>query len=132
LHKKVGDAWVIFPEAEMDEKPNMFGASVKPTSKRSFPNSEKKTKVRGLSVTDWGTPAEVREMSKMPHQITSRKEVEQAIEKIITKNGSEKRSFVKLTGRNGLNAVLRKSSIGKLVSNVQKKGMPFRVMDSRG
>jgi hypothetical protein len=115
----------------MDEKPNMFGEkndSGKPTSKRSFPDSEKKTKARELSVADWGTPAEVREMSRMPCQVTNRKEVEQAIENIITKNSSEKHSFVNLISRNGLNAVLRKSSIGKLVSNVQKKNMPSRAL----
>ena len=81
-------------------------------------------KAKTLKVEDFGTPEEVREMAKPLRTAASRYEAETALESIISGNGTEKRSFITLKSKNGLSAVLRRSSIGKLVSGIQEKGLP--------
>jgi hypothetical protein len=80
-------------------------------------------KAEELSISMFGMPEEVAEMAKPIRMVYSRKEAQDAIEAIITKNGAEKVSARELTSKSGLSAYLRRSSIGKLVSAIQKKGM---------
>ena len=71
--------------------------------KESWDNSHEKAKT--LKTEDFGT-------------------AEEALESIITENGTVKRSAVKMRSKSGVSAFLRRSSIGKLVSGVQEKGLP--------
>jgi hypothetical protein len=81
-------------------------------------------KAKELKISDFGTPEEVREMAKPIRQAKSRGEAVKALENIISGNGTEKRSAVELKSKNGLTAWLRRSSIGKMVSGIQEKGIP--------
>ena len=81
-------------------------------------------KAKSLKISDFGTPDEIREMAKPIRYAKSRSEAENAIESIISSNGTEKRSAIKLKNKSGFSAFLRRSSIGKLVSGIQEKGVP--------
>ena len=90
--------------------------------KEPWGNSSEKAKE--LKLSDFGIPDEVREMAKPIRQAKSRLEAEKALENIISNNCTVRRSAVELKNKNGISAFLRRSSIGKLVSGVQEKGIP--------
>jgi hypothetical protein len=81
-------------------------------------------KAKELKISDFGTSEEVRQMAKPIRQAKSRLEAEKALENIISNNGKVKRSAIELKSNSGISAVLRRSSIGKLVSGIQEKGIP--------
>jgi len=81
-------------------------------------------KARTLKIEDFGTPEEVRKMAKPIRYVKSRSEAENALENIISSNGTVKRSAIELKSKSGISAFLRRSSIGKLVSGIQEKGTP--------
>ncbi|GHT68100.1 hypothetical protein FACS1894110_14880 [Spirochaetia bacterium] len=87
--------------------------------KESWNSSTDKAKT--LTIEDFGTPDEVKEMARPIREAHTRQEAEKALECIISGNGSEKRSSIQLRSKSGLTAFLRRSSIGKLVSGVQEK-----------
>ena len=66
-------------------------------------------------------------MAKLGKLANNRMEAEMALEKIFSSNGTVKRSYIELKSKNGLYAMLRRSSIGKLVSSIQKKEMEKEV-----
>ena len=80
-------------------------------------------KAKELTISDFGTLDEVREMAKPIRQAKSRLEAENALENIISNNGTVWRSAVELKNKSGISAFLRRSSIGKLVSGIQEKGI---------
>jgi hypothetical protein len=88
------------------------------------PYNSSDAKAAELTISMFGTPAEVTEMAKPLRIITTRHEAQEALEAIISQNGTDRVSARELTSRSGLSAYLRRSSIGKLVSAIQKKGMP--------
>jgi hypothetical protein len=100
-----------------------FTGGVDTNGKRE-PYNSSTTKAKELKAEDWGTPEEIVEMATMPRTAKNRKEAKEAIENIISDNGKTNRASVKITSRSGLSAYLRRSSIGKLTSSVQKKSMP--------
>jgi len=77
-----------------------------------------------LKIEDFGTLNEVLDMARPIREAKSRAEAVSALEAIISNNGAVKQSFVELKSKCGVSALLRRSSIGKLVSGVQEKGMP--------
>ena len=81
-------------------------------------------KAQELSIEHWGTPEAVHEMAQPIRMASTRREAENALENIISANGTVKRTACELQSKSGLSACLRRSSIGKLVSGIQKKGMP--------
>jgi len=81
-------------------------------------------KAKELKISDFGTLEEVREMANPIRQVKSRLEAEKALENIISSNGTVKRSAVELKSKKGLSVFLRRSSIGKLISGIQEKGIP--------
>jgi len=93
-----------------------------PYQKEPWDSSSEKAKT--LKIEDFGTPEEVREMAKPIRYVKSRSEAENALENIISGNGAVKRSAIELKSKSGISAFLRRSSIGKLVSGIQEKGIP--------
>ena len=81
-------------------------------------------KAKALTVEDFGTPDEVKEMARPIRSAHTRQEAKEALECIISGNGGEKRPAIRLRSKSGLTAFLRRSSIGKLVSGIQEKDMP--------
>jgi hypothetical protein len=81
-------------------------------------------KAKTLKIEDFGLPDEVMEMAKPVRTAKSRSEAENALENIISSNGTIKRSAIELKSKSGISAFLRRSSIGKLVSGIQEKGLP--------
>ena len=63
-------------------------------------------------------------MAKPIRYVKNRLEAEKAIESIISSNDTVKRSAIELKNKSGFSAFLRRSSIGKLVSGIQEKGVP--------
>ena len=93
-----------------------------PAGKEPWGSSSEKAKT--LKLEDFGTPEEVREMAKPIRYVKSRTEAENALENIISSNGTVKRSAIELKSKSGFSALLRRSSIGKLLSGIQEKGIP--------
>ena len=91
---------------------------------RKEPWDSSSEKAKELKISDFGTPEEVKEMAKPIRMAKCRPEAVIAFENIISGNGTEKRSAVGLKNKNGLTAWLRRSSIGKMVSGIQEKGIP--------
>jgi hypothetical protein len=91
---------------------------------RKEPWDSSSEKAKTLKIEDFGTPEEVREMVKPIRYVKSRSEAENALENIISNNGTVKRSAIELKSKSGMAAFLRRSSIGKLVSGIQEKGIP--------
>jgi len=91
---------------------------------RKEPWDSSSEKAKTLKIEDFGTPDEVREMAKPIRYAKSRLEAEKAIESIISSNDTVKRSAIELKNKSGFSAFLRRSSIGKLVSGIQEKGIP--------
>jgi hypothetical protein len=85
-------------------------------------------KAKELKAEDWGTPEEIVEMAEPLRIAETRQEAEEALENIITDNGTRKRSAIPLISKEGITAYLRNSSIGKLVSGVQSGSMPKAVL----
>lgn len=81
-------------------------------------------KAKELKISDFGTPEEVNEMAKTIREARTRQEAEKALEKIISCNDTVKQSAIKLNSKSGISAFLRRSSIRKLISGIQKKDMP--------
>jgi hypothetical protein len=109
------------------EKPADGGKVVRITEPKRFPADMKTSKARELKASDWGPPEEVAEMAKTPRKARSRYEARQALEDIIS-DGGESRHVVALKSKSGLTAYLRRSSTGKLLSDVQKKEMPAEAL----
>jgi hypothetical protein len=99
---------------EVGKKDNM--------TREAWDSSSEKAKT--LNIEDFGTPEEVRETAKPIRHAKSRSEAENALENIISNNGTVKRSAIELKSKSGVSAFLRRSSIGKLVSGIQEKGIP--------
>ena len=74
-----------------------------------------------LTFADFGAVDEVRKMAEPIRQAVNRYEAEKALENIISNNGAVKRSAIELKNKSGFTAMLRRSSIGKLVSGIQGK-----------
>jgi len=91
---------------------------------RKEPWDSTSEKAKSLKIEDFGTPDEVRKMAKPIRYAKSRREAEKAIESIISSNDTVKRSAIELKNKSGFSAFLRRSSIGKLVSGIQEKGIP--------
>jgi len=91
---------------------------------RMEPWDKSSEKAKILELTDFGTLEEVREMAKPIRYVKSRSEAENALENIITSNGTVERTAIELKSKSGFSALLRRSSIGKLVSGIQEKGIP--------
>ena len=85
-------------------------------------------KAKNLTLDDFGGLDEVWEMAKPIREVKSRAEAEKALENIISSNSKVKRSAIELVNKSGFSAFLRRSSIGKLVSGVQEKGIPKEVL----
>jgi hypothetical protein len=81
-------------------------------------------KAKSLKIEDFGTYEDVQKMSKPLRMVRSRPEARKALENIITVNGTVKQSAIELKNKYGITAMLRRSSIGKLVSGIQKGEMP--------
>jgi len=85
-------------------------------------------KAKTLKIEDFGTLDEVRRMAKPLRYAQNRIEARQALENIISNNGTIKRPAIELKSKSGISAFLRRSSIGKLVSGIQEKGMSKEVL----
>jgi hypothetical protein len=81
-------------------------------------------KAKELKIENWGTPEEVYELARPIRIASTRQEAKNALETIISANGTVKRTARELKSKSGLSACLRRSSLGKLVSGIQKKEMP--------
>jgi hypothetical protein len=81
-------------------------------------------KAKTLTALDFGTLDEVKEIARPIRSAHTRREAKEALECIISGNDGEKRPAIRLRSKSGLTAFLRRSSIGKLVSGIQKKDMP--------
>jgi len=90
-----------------------------------YSSSEKE---RTLKLEDFGTSEDIWKTAEMSRMANNRRDAEIALENIISANGTVKRSSVELKSKSGLSAFLRRSSIGKLVSGIQEKGMPKEVL----
>ena len=78
-------------------------------------------KAKTLTLADFGASDEVLKIAEPTRQAVNRYEAEKALENIISNNGTMKRSAVELRNKSGFTAMLRRSSIGKLVSGIQGK-----------
>jgi hypothetical protein len=90
--------------------------------KEPFNSSIEKAKT--LTIASFGTYEEVMDMAKPLRLVNSRTEAKKALEDIITANGTVEQSAIELKSKSGMSAMLRRSSIGKLVSGVQEGEMP--------
>ena len=91
--------------------------------KREIWNSSSE-KAKYIKIEDYGTLNELIEMARPIREAKSRADAVRALEAIISNNGTEKCSFIELKSKCGVSALLRRSSIGKLVSGIQEKGIP--------
>jgi len=88
------------------------------------PWNDSTEKAKELKIEDFGLPDEVRKIASPLREAKSRLEAERALEDIISSNGTIKQSAIELKSKSGISAFLRRSSIGKLVSGIQEKGIP--------
>jgi len=88
------------------------------------PWNDSTEKAKDLKIEDFGLPDEVRKFARPIREAKNRLEAEEALENIISGNGAVKQSAIELKSKNGISAFLRRSSIGKLVSGIQEKGIP--------
>jgi hypothetical protein len=100
----------------------------RPMDSMRFPWDSSNKKANELTLSMFGTAEEVAEMAKPIRVVNTRRGAREALEAIITNNGTENVSARELTSRSGLSAYLRRSSIGKLVSAIQTKNMPVEAL----